>query len=51
MMNNDKVKRFFIMPQGWKRINGAQNAPCGWVWINNGMSPFSDQYQHALLKV
>ena len=38
------------MPDGWKEINGAMTAPNGYVWIFNGKSVFSKEYEHALLK-
>lgn len=39
------------MPDGWKKIERATTAPRGYVWINNCKSLFSDQYEHALLKL
>ena len=42
---------YFVMPDGWKEIIGAQTAPSGYVWIFNGKSIFSSEYRHALLKV
>ena len=42
---------YFVMPDGWKEIMGAQTAPSGYVWIFNGKSIFSSEYRHALLKV
>ena len=38
------------MPEGWKEIDGAKTAPNGYVWISNGKSIFSKEYEHALLK-
>lgn len=46
-----RFKVYFVMPNGWKEINGALTAPSGYVWIFNGKSIFSNEYQHALLKV
>lgn len=47
----ESVKVFYQMPNGWKEIWDAQTAPSGYVWIFNGKSIFSSEYQHALLKV
>lgn len=38
------------MPEGWKVIKGATAAPNGYKWINNGCSPFSKGYRHAIIK-
>jgi hypothetical protein len=54
MANNMKfpeVPRYYTMPPGWKEIRGATTAPSGYVWIYNGKSIFSKEYQHALLKI
>lgn len=45
------VKILDEMPRGWKVNKGATTAPDGYVWIWNGKSLFSGEYQHALLKV
>lgn len=45
------VPIYDMMPDGWHVICGAQTAPSGYIWINNGVSPFSDEYRHALLKI
>ena len=55
----DKVRFFkemgirFVneMPDGWDVIKEATSAPEGYVWINNKKSCFSDEYEHALLRV
>lgn len=47
----ESVKVYYQMPTGWKEIIGAQTAPSGYVWIFNGKSIFSNEYQKALLKV
>lgn len=39
------------LPNGWKAIQNATNAPLGYVWVNNGKSHFSKEYEHALLKI
>lgn len=41
------------MPKGWKVLQGAQNAPNGYVWVFNGKDPFkkNSEYASALLKV
>jgi len=39
------------MPDGWKVCKGATTAPYGYVWINNGKSLFTGEYNHALLKL
>ena len=53
-------KEFFIelgiafyceMPEGWGEIKEATTAPKGYVWINNQKSCFSDEYEHALLRI
>lgn len=44
------VKVLDKMPSGWKVILNATTQPLGYVWINNGKSLFSKEYQHALLK-
>ena len=44
------VKFLDKMPEGWKEIKGATTAPNGYVWIFNGKSIFTKEYQHALLK-
>ena len=38
-------------PDGWKRIENATTAPQGYEWWSNGASRFSNEYQHALVKV
>lgn len=47
----ESVKVFYQMPTGWKEISGALTAPSGYVWIFNGKSIFTSEYQQALLKV
>lgn len=47
----ESVKVFYQMPTGWKEIRGALTAPSGYVWIFNGKSIFTSEYQQALLKV
>lgn len=39
------------IPEGWKEIEGASTAPSGYVWIHNCKPLFSDEYEHALLKL
>jgi hypothetical protein len=46
----EQFKVYFVMPDGWKKIIGAQTAPSGYVWINNRKSIFDEGYQKALLK-
>ena len=45
------VKFLNSMPEGWKEIKGAMTAPNGYIWIFNGKSIFSKEYEHALLKI
>lgn len=45
------VKILGEMPKGWQILEGASTAPAGYVWISNGKSRFSGEYEHALLKV
>lgn len=45
------VKIVNEIPAGWGRIIGATTAPNGYVWINNKKSCFSDEYEHALLRI
>jgi len=45
------VKFLDAMPEGWKEIKGAMTAPNGYIWIFNGKSIFSKEYEHALLKI
>ena len=47
----EQVKVFYQMPNGWKEIFGAKTAPSGYVWIFNGKSIFTSEYQQALLRV
>ena len=44
------MKTFDKIPKGWKVTEGAQTAPAGYVWINNGKSRFGGEYEQALLK-
>ena len=39
------------IPKGWKKIEGAVNAPCGYIWVCNNKSLFSGEYKQALLKI
>lgn len=41
---------YTTIPDGWKIIEGATNAPRGYVWINNGKSRFGGEYQQALYR-
>jgi len=45
------VKFLDTMPEGWKEIKNAATAPNGYKWIHNCKPFFSDEYEHALLKV
>ena len=45
------VPIYDIMPDGWVEIRGETTALNGYVWINNRVSIFSDEYRHALLKI
>ena len=38
------------LPEGWKRTVGAQTAPTGWYWANNGKSLFGGERRSALIK-
>lgn len=38
------------LPKGWHVIKGATAAPKGYKWINNGCSPFSKDYRHAVIR-
>lgn len=40
---------FDTMPDGWHEIRGAMTAPSGYIWINNGVSLFSDEYRRISL--
>ena len=48
---NRGVKVLNELPNGWRVIEGATNAPLGYKWVNNGKSFFSKDYEHALLKI
>lgn len=37
------------LPDGWRYIEGAQTAPRGWRWANNGKSRFGGEYENALI--
>ena len=39
------------LPKGWIFLSGARTAPYGYKWISNGKSRFSNDYEHALLRV
>lgn len=45
------IKHYESIPIGWKVIKGATTAPLGYVWISNGKSRFSGEYEHGLLKI
>lgn len=38
-------------PIGWKIIENATTAPCGYKWISNGKSLFNGERRTALLKI
>jgi len=44
------VQVYESMPDGWHENRGAQTAPRGYVWISNGVSVFSPDYRHGLLR-
>lgn len=48
---NKGVNVLLEMPKGWRKIEGAVNAPCGYIWVCNNKSLFSGEYKQALLKI
>lgn len=38
------------LPKGWRISKGAQTAPNGYTWVNNGQLLFGGKYRHALIK-
>ncbi|MDL2301140.1 hypothetical protein LJC58_02170 [Lachnospiraceae bacterium OttesenSCG-928-D06] len=36
------------IPEGWEETKGATTAPAGAMWINNGKSRFSEEYESGL---
>lgn len=44
------VKVYENMPKGWRVIKGALTAPKGYVWICNGKSIFSKEYEKGYIK-
>lgn len=38
------------LPNGWKRLEGAKNAPNGYYWASNGKSFFDKSFESALIK-
>lgn len=45
------IKKLDKLPEGWKYTKGAQTAPQGYKWANNGKSRFKPGYEQALVKV
>ena len=43
-------KKLNELPKGWKYTEGAQTAPDGYRWANNGKSRFRSGYERALIK-
>lgn len=39
------------IPSGWAKIEGANTAPIGYVWVSNNKSHFSGERKQALLKI
>ena len=46
----NEVQGYESLPEGWHENKGAQTAPMGYVWISNGVSVFSSDYRHGLLR-
>lgn len=43
------VKILDHVPEGWRVVKGAINAPNGYYFINNNKSRFGGEYQSALV--
>lgn len=39
-----------VLPEGWRYADGAQTAPRGYRWANNGKSRFKPGFERALVK-
>lgn len=49
MMTIDGIKILDRIPDGWRVVIGAINAPNGYRYINNKKSRFGGEYQSALV--
>lgn len=49
-LKDPTIPKLDRLPEGWVRTNGAQTAPNGWYWANNGKSLFSGERKSALIK-
>lgn len=50
ILKDPTIPKLDRLPEGWVRTNGAQTAPVGWYWANNGKSLFSGERKTALIK-
>lgn len=49
-LKDPTIPKLDRLPEGWVRTNGAQTAPVGWYWANNGKSLFGGERKTALIK-
>ena len=49
-LNDPTIPKLDRLLEGWVRTNGAQTAPVGWYWANNGKSLFGGERKTALIK-
>ena len=49
-LKDPAIPKLDRLPEGWVRTNGAQTAPVGWYWANNGKSLFGGERKSALIK-
>ena len=50
ILEDPTIPKLDKLPDGWKRTVGAQTAPAGWYWANNGKSLFGGERKSALIK-
>lgn len=50
ILEDPTIPKLDRLPEGWVRTNGAQTAPIGWYWANNGKSLFGGERRSALIK-
>ena len=50
ILKDPTIPKLDRLPEGWVRTNGAQTAPVGWYWANNGKSLFGGERKSALIK-
>lgn len=49
-LKDPTLPKFDRLPEGWARTKGAQTAPEGWYWANNGKSLFGGERKSAPIK-